>query len=70
MYTYPKVYDFSLPDTLAKTAPSLQKVIEEKHVDSAPWNHQVELVSTKGQKFISFAKFTDWDAGESVYLLI
>ena len=63
MYTYPKVYDFNLPQKFATAFPTLSAVIQRDHVTSPPWNNVVILKTMGGTKFTSFAKFTDFDAG-------
>ena len=71
MYTYPQIYDYNLPEAYEADNPNLTAVLNKSiHVKHGPWSHQVELVSKKGQKFTSFAKFVDYDAGNPVCFVL
>ncbi|KAK2154751.1 hypothetical protein LSH36_258g01004 [Paralvinella palmiformis] len=61
-YIYPEIYDYNLPESFEAANPNLIPVVHGKHVASPPWNRSTTLVSEGGQKFTSFAKFTDFDA--------
>ena len=65
-YIYPEIYDYNLPESFEAANPNLIPVVHGKHVASPPWNRSTTLVSEGGQKFTSFAKFTDFDAGKHI----
>ena len=64
MYNYAGIYDHNLPDSFKVENPNIAAVIEGKHVTKAPWYHSTVLASADGEKFTSFAKYTDFDAGK------
>lgn len=62
MYNYPGIYDHNLPDSIRAENPNIAAVVEGKHVTSAPWYRSTVLSSADGEKFTSFAKYTDFEA--------
>ena len=62
-YTYPQVYDYNLPESFRKDNPNIAATIGSKHVKTPPWNQTIMLTSSAGQKFTSFAKYTNFNAG-------
>lgn len=63
LFTYPQIFEYHLPTSFGIDNPNIALVVQEKHVKQAPWNNTVELSSSAGIKFLSFAKFTDFNAG-------
>ncbi|XP_022085270.1 uncharacterized protein LOC110976371 [Acanthaster planci] len=65
MYNYPWIYDFNLPSELVSHTPSISRVAHKEHVTSPPWNRTATLTSRAGQRFISFAKASNF--GKDLY---
>lgn len=62
MYTYPYIYDSSLPDAFVQDLPLLARIIRKKqHVTSEPWNKDIELTTKDNVVFHSYAKFTKFN---------
>ena len=61
-YTYPHIYDWYFPENWTSDNPDMDKVLKKKHIENPPWKHLVNLKSRAGEEFLSFAKFTDFDA--------
>ncbi|ELU06802.1 hypothetical protein CAPTEDRAFT_171507 [Capitella teleta] len=62
-YTYPFIYDYSLPDVFTKDNPNLSDVLKKHaHVTKAPYKNLVSFQSLAGQEFTSFAKNSAFDA--------
>ena len=63
-YTYPQVYDSSLPQFLRQQNPDLFNkltgVINGKHVDQAPWFKLNYFTTIGGESLLHLAKFTDF----------
>ncbi len=65
LYNYPQVYDYFIPERLrfyrSNVLQPLLSVINGEHVTEAPWASAAELVTSGGQKMLSFSKFTDFE---------
>ena len=70
LYTYPWRYYCHFPDSFLTDNPNMAMVIKEKHVEKAPWNSMVQLKSSAGQQYLSFAKFKNFDAGKHSIMLL
>ncbi|XP_070581879.1 plancitoxin-1-like [Ptychodera flava] len=60
-YMWPSVYDSHIPSAFAKVLPELVEVVRGKHIMEPPWYRQENLKSLAGQRFISFAKTSQFD---------
>lgn len=66
MYTYPKIYDTSLPGVFSDDNPVLSNMIlgpKQHHVMDPPWYNVTQIVSKGHNKFMSYEKFTDFHRG-------
>lgn len=69
MYTYPKIYDAAMPGQFADKVPVMASIVEKTHhVKSPPWYNVSQIVSKGHNKFVSFEKFTNFCAGNLVYI--
>lgn len=57
LYTWPQIYDSSLPDSFVKRNPNVALAVNNRHVQKRPLRSLKILTSLDGQKFLSFAKF-------------
>lgn len=63
MYTYPKIYDTSLPSVFSADNPVLSNMIlgpKQHHVMDPPWYNVTQIISKGNNKFMSYEKFTDF----------
>lgn len=65
LYNYPQVYDFHLPQDLAKDNPALVNVTKMVHVTKKPWKQHSFMTSLGGRKFLVFAKASEY--GKDLY---
>lgn len=61
-YTYPQIYDSHFPEAWRNDNPNISDVLEHKFPEYPPWKHLISLKSSAGQKFLSFAKYTHFNA--------
>jgi hypothetical protein len=65
LYNYPQVYDFHIPENLkikyGTILDNLMKVVSGEHVTQAPWSNLSFLKTVRGEKLLSFAKFTNFE---------
>jgi len=61
-FNYPWVYDWNLPESMQAANPDLTLALHGKHPTDTPWSRTTQLTSLEGQEFVSFAKFTDFEA--------
>lgn len=71
MYTYPKIYESSIPKKFRGSNPVLSNVVigPPKHIESPPWYNITQIISKGHNKFITFEKFTDFHAGKKKYFI-
>lgn len=62
LYNYPQIFDSSLPPSFATKYPNMAAAVAMKHVTASPWQKEVELKSLAGTSFISFAKYSKFNA--------
>ncbi|XP_052092940.1 plancitoxin-1-like [Mytilus californianus] len=63
MYTYPKIYDTSLPSVFSADNPVLSNMIlgpKQHHVMDPPWYNVTQIISKGNNKFMSYEKFRDF----------
>ena len=65
MYAYPWIYHYNFPKKFMDKNPNVAKVLKGVHVTEAPYNNTATLVSSAGQKFLSFAKCSNYNAGKT-----
>ena len=63
------MYDSHLPENMEAANPDLALALNGKYPTHAPWSSTATLNSLGGQEFVSFAKFTDFEAGTLVVLI-
>jgi deoxyribonuclease-2 len=65
LFNFPQVYDYYIPEGLkasrSKELEPLLSVIKGDHVTEAPWASAAELVTSGGQRMLSFSKFTEFE---------
>jgi len=62
-YSHPQIYDSNLPSSFASACPQLAAVIgSDHHVKIPPWNHKADFKTSAGELFVSFAKYSKFDA--------
>lgn len=63
MYNQIIVYRRNILATFAASFPNLTDAANQKRIEQAPFNSKVELRSSGGNTFLSFAKSDKWDKG-------
>jgi len=66
LYNYPKIYAHGLPKDFEADNLNVLHAVDGSHVQEPPWNSLITLTSLAGQKFLSFAKYTDFGEGLSI----
>jgi len=66
LYNYPKIYAHNLPEDFTADNENVLHAIDGTHVKAAPWTSLINLTSSAGQQFLSFAKYTEFAQGWSV----
>lgn len=61
-YTFPQIYDSFWPGAWNKSNPDMTEVLNHTHVRETPWSHLSRLKSSAGQEFLSFAKYSKFNA--------
>ena len=65
LYYHPFVYHWEsgVEQELVQMAPNLLSVAQGEHVRVPPWSHSLQLVSSAGTSFTSFAKASQFGLG-------
>ena len=63
LYNYPAIFDYSMPLSFKTKYTRMAAAVAKEHVKTPPWKQEVTLKSLAGVSFISFAKFSNFNAG-------
>ena len=57
-----------MPSSFKRKYPTMTKSVAGQRVTEYPWQQEVKLMSLAGVPFISFAKYSKFDAGINIYM--